>query len=245
VIEEFRARLSGALQNRARVALRSFWTPTRSEYLALALEATMDPARLLAVAVGPQAAEMPDPLPERTSQKFPAWWPIEPAAQRFLGGFVRSVRPKRWVETGVADGTSTRIILDGLGANGDGRLWSVDVTPEAGDLARGSSAAERWEFVVLPARGRAASFRRLIRPLQPLDVFLHDSNHSYPWQTFEYREAWSVLAPGGWLLSDDIDASYAFLDFAEARGLRPWVLVGPRKLFGVLRKPAENSVVRP
>ncbi|HKN06108.1 MAG TPA: class I SAM-dependent methyltransferase [Thermoplasmata archaeon] len=238
MIEDLRARLSGVLQGPARIALRSVWTPARSEYLGRALEATMDPAVLLGQMVGPGAAELPQELPGPTSPKFSALWPIDPATQRFLGGFVRSVRPKRFLETGVADGTSTRIILDALEANGDGRLWSVDVSPEAGDLARQSTAVHRWEFVVLPARGRAAAFRRAIRPLRPLDVFLHDSDHSYPWQMFEYREAWSALAPGGWLLSDDIDASYAFLDFAARCGLRPWVLVGPRKLFGVLRKPA-------
>ncbi|HEY1197566.1 MAG TPA: class I SAM-dependent methyltransferase [Thermoplasmata archaeon] len=237
MIEELRARLSGSLQGLGRVALRSVWIPTRSEYLGFAVEATADPALLLKGMLGPGAADLPNEIPELKPQQFSALWPIDPAAQRFLWGFVRSVRPKRFFETGVADGASTRIVLDALEENRDGRLWSVDVLPTAGDLARRSSAVHRWQFVVLPARGRAAAFRRTIRPLRPLDVFLHDSDHRYPWQAFEYREAWSALTPGGWLLSDDIDASYAFLDFARRQKLRPWVLVGPRKLFGALRKP--------
>jgi predicted O-methyltransferase YrrM len=237
VIEEIRARLSGVLQGPARVALRSVWTPARSEYLGRALEATSDPALLLRRMLGSAVAELPPGLPPHSSPKFSTLWPIDPATQRFLGGFVRTVRPKRFFETGVADGTSTRVILDALEANGDGRLWSVDVSPQAGDLARQSPAAHRWQFIALPARGRASALRRAVRPLRPLDAFLHDSDHSYPWQMFEYREAWSALAPGGWLLSDDIDASYAFLDFSAREGLRPWVLIGPRKLFGVLHKP--------
>jgi predicted O-methyltransferase YrrM len=237
LIEELRARLSGALQGPARIVLRSVWTPARHEYLRFAVESSTDPVRLLKAMIGPGAVEPPTELPELPAERFSALWPIDPATQRFLWGWVRSVRPKRFFETGVADGASTRIILDAMEENGDGQLWSVDVVPEAGDLARRSPAVRRWQFAVLPARGRAAAFRRTIRPLRPLDAFLHDSDHSYPWQSFEYREAWSDLAPGGWLLSDDIDASYAFLDFARRHGLRPWVLVGPRKLFGVLRKP--------
>ena len=241
MIEDLRARLAGFLQGPARIALRSVWTPNRSDYLERALESSTDPALLLSRIMGPGTAELPAELPESSSPKFSARWPIDLPTQRFLGGFVRSARPRRFLETGVADGASTRIILDALEANGDGRLWSVDVSPEAGDLARKSSAVDRWQLIVLPVRGRAAAFRRAVRPLRPLDGFLHDSDHSYPWQTFEYREAWSALAPGGWLLSDDIDGSFAFLDFATRCGLRPWVLVGPRKLFGVLRKPTALS----
>jgi len=238
MIEELRARLSGALQGSARVALRSVWIPARSEYLSFAVEATVDPSRLLKEMVGPGAADVPEDLPDLKAQRFSVLWQIDAATQRFLRGFVRSVRPQRFFETGVADGASTRIILDALEENGEGRLWSADISPEAGNLARQSRAVHRWEFIVLPARGRASAFREALRPLRPLDAFLHDSDHRYPWQAFEYRVAWSTLAPGGWLLSDDIDASYAFLDFARRQGLRPWVLVGPRKLFGVLRKPS-------
>ena len=203
----------------------------------VAAEATTDPARLLNTVLGSESGEPSTAFSDHAAQHLSALWPIDPATQQFLAGFVRAVRPKRLFETGVADGASTRVILDALEENGDGRLWSVDVLPEAGAIARESPAVHRWQFVVLPARGRAAAFRRAIRPLRPLDVFLHDSDHSYPWQSFEYREAWTVLAPGGWLLSDDIDASYAFLDFARRHALRPWILAGPRKLFGVLRKP--------
>jgi predicted O-methyltransferase YrrM len=237
VIEDLRAQLAGSLQGLARIALRSLWTPTRSEYVRSAIESTDDPAQLLRHILGPASANISTELPELKPARFSVLWPIEPGAQQFLRGFVRSVRPKRFLETGVADGASTRIILDALEENGDGQLWSVDVHPGAGELARASPAVHRWQFVVLPRRGRATAFRGTIRPLRPLDVFLHDSDHSYPWQTFEYREAWSALAPGGWLLSDDIDASYAFLDFAVAQRLKPWILIGSRKLFGILRKP--------
>jgi len=197
----------------------------------------MDPAVLLKGMLGPGSAEVPAELPELKAERFSTSWPIDPAAQRFLWGFTRSVRPTRFFETGVADGASTRIILDALEENGDGRLWSVDIFPDAGALARRSAAVHRWQFVALPARGRAAVLRGTIRSAGSLDVFLHDSDHSYPWQAFEYREAWTALVPGGWLLSDDIDASYAFFDFARRHEIRPWVLVGPRKLFGALRKP--------
>ena len=238
MFEEFRARFSSSFQGLARAGLRSIWIPTRTEYLRAATLATDDPARLLSHLVGSAPPDFARSLPELKPSRFSELWPIEPGAQLFLRGFVRAVRPQKLFETGVADGASTRILLDAMEENGDGRLWSVDVTPEAGALARQSPGVHRWQLVVLPARGRAAALRAALGPAAPLDVFLHDSDHSYPWQMFEYREAWNVLAPGGWLLSDDIDASYAFLDFGRRIGLRPDILVGSRKLFGVLRKPA-------
>ncbi len=238
MFEDLRARISESIRGPARIALRTVWTPTRSEYLLAAIEAVTEPARLLHSMLGHDAVELPSGFPDLVATNFPALYQIDEAAQRLLWGFVRSARPKKILETGVADGASTRVILDALEANGDGRLYSFDVSPAAGDLAKKSGGVGRWNFTVLPARGRAGAQRRSISALRPIDAFLHDSDHRYAWQSFEYREAWSALAPGGWLLSDDIDLSYAFLDFARSQDLRPWVLVGPRKLFGALRKPS-------
>jgi len=238
MIDAFRSRLAGAVQNISRVALRRAWVPARSEYLGSSVEASTAPDVLLNGMFGTRAStECPPELPELKAQQFSALWQIDPGAQQLLREFVRLARPKRFFETGVADGASTRIILDALEKNGDGRLVSVDISTEVGSLARQSPAVHRWQLVVLPARGRTTVFRDAVRRAAPLDAFLHDSDHRYPWQMFEYREAWAALSPGGWLLSDDIDSSYAFLDFSRRLHLRPWVLVGPRKLFGVVRKP--------
>jgi Methyltransferase domain len=66
----------------------------------------------------------------------------------------RHLRPKRIVETGVARGLTTRVLLEALERNGRGRLWSIDLPPllERG-LAQETGAAvperlhERWTLL--------------------------------------------------------------------------------------------------
>jgi len=81
----------------------------------------------------------------------------------------------------------------------------------------------------------------LLEELGQVDVFIHDSEHSYENMTFEYEAAWPHIKVGGYLLSDDVKWNSAFRDFtkkvdADAKALD----------FGVARKsswvPQESSV---
>ncbi len=53
-----------------------------------------------------------------------------------------------------------------------------------------------------------------------LDVFLHDSDHSYEHMMFEMSLAWSYLRPGGWLLCDNVEANNSFFDFVCGVGAK-------------------------
>lgn len=55
--------------------------------------------------------------------------------------------------------------------------------------------------------------RPLLSRLGQIDLFFHDSAHSYNVMLLEYNAAWSHLRQGGVLVSDDIDSSIAFRDF--------------------------------
>jgi hypothetical protein len=63
---------------------------------------------------------------------------------------------------------------------------------------------------------------------------LHDSDHSYSNHCAEYLAAWSALRPGGLLLSDDVDWSCAFFDFAQGRDAT--MFLDRRRVFGALRR---------
>lgn len=219
-----------------RYILRPLWTPAHSEYLRFARESSADPGVLLRALLGSAAVTEPAPLADAPAHQYSEVWQVDRSVRQFLWGLVRTIRPERVLETGVADGASTRTILDAMETNGRGKLYGVDIASDVGQLARQSSGAHRWELAVLPRRGRGKALRSLLDRVQPLDVFLHDSDHSYPWQRFEYREAWRTLAPGGWLLSDDVNGSYAFMDFSRAVGRPLSILTTPRKLFGVMGK---------
>lgn len=235
-MEDLQTRWASVARRPARILLRALWSPSASEYLNIAKEHSTDASVLLRSVLGDAAVPEMAPSVEAPGQTYAEVWQIDPAVRRFLWGFVRAIRPERVLETGVADGASTRTILDAMEKNDLGKLYGVDIDAGVGQLARQSPGAHRWELVVLPGRGRGKALRSLLHRIGPLDMFLHDSDHSYPWQLFEYREAWRGLAPGGWLLSDDVNASYAFMDFGRSIGRSPWILSSPRKLFGILRK---------
>ena len=180
---------------------------------------------------------------ERTRRdllKSPQSWQMERSHASFLYVLVRTTRPKIVVETGVADGFSSLVILSALEKNQMGALTSFDVHDKVGALVPGR-LSHRWNLIVLPSHHRGKAFRDHLATLKPIDVFLHDALHTYGHQSFEYRAAWKNLVDNGFLLSDDADATFAFIDFAYSRQLRPDILVGCRKVFGVLRKPPSST----
>lgn len=149
---------------------------------------------------------------------------------------IRQARPEIVVETGVANGRSSTFMLEALERNGHGRLISIDIAADVGALIP-AALRSRWELRVLPTRGKKPAFRATMGSIPPIDVFVHDSDHSYGWQWLEYEEAWRRMTAGGFLLADDADSCYALLDFARAQNSRTTNLVTEKNVLGSLRKP--------
>lgn len=177
--------------------------------------------------------------------QYPENWAMEFETLRFLFFLVCQTRPITLVETGIADGHSTFVLLSALkAANTDSAtLVSTDISHQSGVIVdRPTTLTDNpfptWKKIILPVND-AHAFQRILNKFRLIDIFIHDSNHAYRWQTIEYQTAWHHLQPGGWLCSDDIDASYAFLNFCRAVGQTPMILFDHRKFFGVLRKPTE------
>jgi predicted O-methyltransferase YrrM len=150
-----------------------------------------------------------------------------------LWAIVRESRPKLVVETGVCNGLSSAVILEALTRNGEGRLVSVDV-PEFSDptlntrevwhgkggavIPAGKSVGwlvrdevhARWSLQI----GRSSEvLPAILEENSPIDLFVHDSEHSYENQIFEFRNAIKALRPGGILVATDVTWSSAFKDF--------------------------------
>jgi hypothetical protein len=162
---------------------------------------------------------------------YPKAYAVEPGSAFLLYALVRCHRPAIVLETGVANGHSSFFILNALRANGHGLLHSIDRSGEVGCLLSGEER-ERWRLHVLPSRSLKKSFLDILASLPPVDLFLHDSDHTYQWQFFELQAALQKLAPGGVLASDDCDGSNAFLDVCRSCGVLPAVLIEARKVFG-------------
>jgi predicted O-methyltransferase YrrM len=50
---------------------------------------------------------------------------------------------------------------------------------------------------------------------------MHDSEHSFDCMWFEFNAAWPALRPGGVLISDDVNSTQAFGQFAVQEGRDP------------------------
>lgn len=171
----------------------------------------------------------------------------------------RLVRPKTVVETGVATGVSSAFILKALDENSIGDLHSIDVpkyetetepSKPRTDCSLGSEPGgpiiplgKKPGFVVPDElRGRwsldlgpsSELLPKVLDRIGVVDVFFHDSLHTYENMTFEYETVWPRIRETGLLLSHDVDWNSAFPDFGGRVRRKPVYLRGTG--IGGLRK---------
>lgn len=163
---------------------------------------------------------------------------------------VRVVRPHVVVETGGTPGKSSAFILRAMERNGIGELYTIDLPPvQSGApvialrrshdvLPRGVTA--NW-CVPDALRGRhhlvlgsaQEHLPALLHDLRQIDIFIHDSDHSYGHMFWEFRTAFPYIRQGGYLWSDDIRANTAWHEFCAEQRLNCEDFFGQ----GVVRKP--------
>ena len=137
---------------------------------------------------------------------------------------VRALRPDIVVETGVANGVSSAYLLLALHKNGRGTLYSIEVG-DSSYLPAGKATGwivpawlrPRWKLLTGDSR---VLLPKLLADLGQIDVFIHDSLHTYEHMLWEYREAYPHLRAGGLLLSDDASWNPAFPEFCREVGAR-------------------------
>jgi len=167
----------------------------------------------------------------RPEDTFSQRWAADSLLARSCYLMCRLIEPSVVVETGVAYGVSSAFILKALEENGRGTLHSVDLPP----LRRG--AGRLWGVAVPDElRGRwrlhrgsgARVLPRLLRETGPVDLFVHDSLHTYRNMRREFETVWPYLRTGGSLLADDVERNRAF---GELRRKDPalWRVVGDRE----------------
>jgi len=143
---------------------------------------------------------------------------------------VRAVKPLVVVETGVAAGVSSAFILKALEENDKGILYSIDlpnyemvycskIRKEASSILPPNAKPgfviphklkNRW---VLKIGKSSDILPELLNHLGRINLFLHDSEHTYENMMFEYNISWPYLSKGGILLSHDVEWNNAFNDF--------------------------------
>lgn len=163
-------------------------------------------------------------------------------------------KPEVIVETGVCNGTSTAIILKALNENSKGRLYSIDLpdypSMDENEHWQGKGGAvlpqnknsgwivpeeyrKKWELIEGDAN---YELPKLLEELNSIDLFIHDSEHSYQTMIMEMSLAWRNLSKKGVMLIDDYDWNNAFSDFSEAQETSKFLLGN----YGLIKKHSER-----
>lgn len=149
-----------------------------------------------------------------------------------LYAFVRMVRPEAIVETGGTPGKSSAFMLRAIQHNNSGRLVTIDLPPPEGTSRRvpinlthsmrpqgvGSNwcvpqnLKRRQTLLIGSSRVRLSP---VLDELREIDLFVHDSDHSYDNMLWEFETAYPYIRIGGFLWSDDIRTNDAWQDFCH------------------------------
>lgn len=124
---------------------------------------------------------------------------VGPHFQDKLAAVVRIQKPRVMIETGLETGFGAEFYLQAMDSVGVGHLYSIDPKPH---WKYDAKPIVHPRFTLIKERSQDV-LHRLFRDTGPWDLFLHDSDHSYECQTFEYETAWNYVRPGGIIASDD------------------------------------------
>jgi len=169
---------------------------------------------------------------KNTALTYPDWR-IGRKTSFLIYSIVRLLKPNKVVETGVANGHSTFFILNALKRNETGSLYSIDVSNDVGSLIS-EDLKPYWNLYVLPKKNKK-TLNQYLNKIKPIDIFIHDSNHMYYWQMIEYESFLKNISSNGFILSDDVDSSYAFIDFCNKNKLEAVFLNDNKKVFGATK----------
>ena len=137
---------------------------------------------------------------------------------------VRALEPNLMVETGIANGVSSSYLLLAMKKNRKGHLHSIEVD-DSHVMVEGrdvgwivpESFRVHWSIHMGPSE---LVLPDLLKELPPLDIFVHDSLHTYSHMMLEFEMAFPHLRPGGLLLADDAMWNMAFANFAAKIGAK-------------------------
>jgi len=150
---------------------------------------------------------------------------------RWLYTLIRVLRPETVIETGVAHGSSSWLILNAMQKNNRGTLHSIDLPGRDAHRGYNVPASETGAVVPKMLRGRwdlvigdsADELPRLLAEVASVDVFFHDSDHSYQAMRNEFDVVIPRLGAGAALVADDIQKNTAFAEACRMHRLRSYV----------------------
>ena len=132
-----------------------------------------------------------------------------------LYGLTRWLRPTVVVESGGYVGMSSAFILKALTDEGlaAAKLHSIELSQECEQGALIPEELRSVSSSFVPMRGRIEDFLKRNELPSSIDMFLHDSSHSYRHMLWEFHQFWPRLRDGGLLVSHDVQMNAGFPEF--------------------------------
>jgi predicted O-methyltransferase YrrM len=168
----------------------------------------------------------------------PGWVNLEDAL--FLYWLVRRLKPRTILQTGVCNGLSTAFMMLGLVKNGpEGTLRAIDLPPVFDAHDPSWTIEDRVYGFVIPEgktsgwlvpeayherleiwNGNAKDLLpKMVDEVDSIDLFYHDSDHSYNHMIFEFHQAKRKLSKDGLVVADDVAWNASLWDFADECGV--------------------------
>lgn len=167
-------------------------------------------------------------LENQIDQNFSTDWNSGRNLCAFLYVYIRITKPKLIVETGVANGFTTITILEALRGT-EGVLHSFDIDANSKKVGENY---KNWYWHQIDFRRPLKSLKNSIVSIEGIDLWLHDSDHSYYWQSNEFTIARKKIKKHGLFISDDIDTSRAWKENKDFFS-RSFVVLDSKKFFGI------------
>lgn len=131
-----------------------------------------------------------------------------------IADIVLQENPNIIMETGVCAGSSTVTILECLKQLNNGILYSIDdlsLIKKFTGVYVTEDLLKYWKFI----QSKSKDYLSLLDKNFVVDIFLHDSEHTYDNMKLEYLWGFEHVKRNGWIISHDIDNNSAWEDFCS------------------------------
>ena len=151
------------------------------------------------------------------------YWQLSYTEMCWLYAAVENFRSKVTVETGVGSGSSSAVILE-ASRDFSGQLWSFDLGEKYGEDEQRpvgflveDRLRERWHLIIGNTKN---TLEQTLSKIGLIDIFFHDSEHTYDHVKFELSTALPHLKKRFIIIVDNYDWTEAPVDFARDHGMK-------------------------
>jgi predicted O-methyltransferase YrrM len=168
----------------------------------------------------PALLEIENKLNKTSSKLVQSSFPLihngDPRLARLCYAICRATKPSVFIETGVAYGVTSSYILKAMAVNGQGKLYSIDRPPFARNAVNfiGAFIPKELKHDWHLYRGQSRKILPdLLNELGQVDIFLHDSRHTYNNMHSEFLTVAPYLTNRSFLIADDVNRNIAFQEW--------------------------------